>query len=77
MTGAQNNLQRASDVARAMVTEWGMSDSLGAVNYAGEKRSRFLELGLTTQRGVYAEETARLIDADVAEGIGARTTPPR
>ena len=45
-TGAQNDLQRASDIARAMVTEWGMSDAIGAINYAGEKRSRFLELGL-------------------------------
>ena len=35
-TGAQNDLQRASDIARAMVTEWGMSDAVGAINYAGE-----------------------------------------
>ena len=64
-TGAQNDLQRASDIARAMVTEWGMSDSIGAINYAGDKRSRFLELGLGQERGLYAEETARLIDAEV------------
>src|SRR4029434_9535667 len=54
-TGAQNDLQRASDIARAMVTEWGMSDSIGAINYAGEKRTRYLELGLPQERGVYAE----------------------
>jgi cell division protease FtsH len=64
-TGAQNDLQRASDIARAMVTEWGMSDSIGAVNYAGDKRSRFLELGLGQERGLYAEDTARQIDAEV------------
>ncbi len=64
-TGAQNDLQRASDIARAMVTEWGMSDSIGAINYAGDKRPRFLELGLGQERGLYAEETARLIDAEV------------
>ena len=64
-TGAQNDLQRASDIARAMVTEWGMSDSIGAINYAGEKRNRFLELGLGQERGLYAEDTARLIDAEV------------
>jgi cell division protease FtsH len=64
-TGAQNDLQRASDIARAMVTEWGMSDSIGAINYAGEKRNRFLELGLGQERGLYAEETARLIDSEV------------
>ncbi len=38
-TGAQNDLQRATDIARAMVTEFGMSDELGAVNYNGHKRS--------------------------------------
>jgi cell division protease FtsH len=64
-TGAQNDLQRASDIARAMVTEWGMSDALGAVNYAGDKRSRFLELGMPQERGTYAENTAQQIDAEV------------
>ena len=37
-TGAQNDLQRATDIARAMVTEFGMSDALGAINYDGHKR---------------------------------------
>ncbi len=64
-TGAQNDLQRASDLARAMVTEWGMSDSLGAIAYETGKRSRFLDIPLGPERGVYAEETARLIDAEV------------
>ncbi len=36
-TGAQNDLQRATDIARAMVTEWGMSDAVGAVNYAASR----------------------------------------
>ncbi len=64
-TGAQNDLQRASDIARAMVTEWGMSDAMGAINYAGEKRNRFLEIGIPQERGTYAEETAQQIDAEV------------
>ena len=64
-TGAQNDLQRASDIARAMVTEWGMSDAVGAVNLAGDTRSRFLDLGMPAERGHYAEETAQLIDAEV------------
>jgi cell division protease FtsH len=34
-TGAQNDLLRATDIARAMVTEWGMSETLGAINYDG------------------------------------------
>jgi cell division protease FtsH len=69
-TGAQNDLQRATDIARAMVTEWGMSDALGAINYDGHKRSRFLEVQLGPERGNYAEETARLIDAEVKRIMG-------
>jgi cell division protease FtsH len=64
-TGAQNDLLRATDIARAMVTEWGMSDALGAINYDGHKRSKFLEISLGPERGTYAEDTARLIDAEV------------
>jgi cell division protease FtsH len=64
-TGAQNDLQRATDIARAMVTEWGMSDALGAINYDGHRRSKFLDIPLGPERGAYAEDTARLIDAEV------------
>src|SRR6186713_2072619 len=64
-TGAQNDLQRATDIARAMVTEFGMSDALGAINYDGHKRSRFLDIPIGPERGNYAEDTARLIDAEV------------
>src|SRR6186713_2232772 len=64
-TGAQNDLLRATDIARAMVTEWGMSDSLGAINYDGHKRNKFLDIQLGPERGAYAEDTARLIDAEV------------
>ena len=64
-TGAQNDLQRATDIARAMVTEWGMSDVLGAINYDGHKRSKFLDIPIGPERGAYAEDTARVIDAEV------------
>jgi cell division protease FtsH len=64
-TGAQNDLQRATDIARAMVTEWGMSETLGAINYDGHKRSKFLDIPLGPERGAYAEDTAKLIDAEV------------
>jgi cell division protease FtsH len=64
-TGAQNDLQRATDIARAMVTEWGMSESLGAINYDGHKRNKFLDIQMGPERGAYAEDTARLIDAEV------------
>src|SRR5438034_5209680 len=64
-TGAQNDLQRATDIARAMVTEFGMSDALGAINYDGQKRARFLDLPLAPERGLYGEETAKKIDAEI------------
>jgi cell division protease FtsH len=64
-TGAQNDLQRVTDVARSMVTEWGMSESLGTVNYEPSRRGRFLDVGVPGERGVYSEETARQIDEEV------------
>jgi len=64
-TGAQNDLQRATDIARAMVTEWGMSDMLGAINYDGHKRSKFLDIPIGPERGAYAEDTAKMIDSEV------------
>jgi len=64
-TGAQNDLQRATDIARAMVTEFGMSDALGAVNYEGQKRARFLDMPVMQERGLYAEVTAEKIDAEI------------
>jgi len=64
-TGAQNDLQRATDIARAMVTEFGMSDALGAVNYDGNRRARFLDLQMPQERGLYGEETAQSIDAEI------------
>jgi cell division protease FtsH len=64
-TGAQNDLQRATDIARAMVTEFGMSEVLGAVNYAPNQRPMFLEAGFGSERGNYSEETALKIDSEV------------
>jgi len=64
-TGAHNDLQRATDIARAMVTEYGMSDALGAINYDGNKRARFLDIPMPQERGLHGEDTARLIDAEI------------
>jgi cell division protease FtsH len=64
-TGAQNDLQRATDIARAMVTEWGMSDRLGAINFDPGRRNRFLDVPQPSERGAYSEETARVIDEEV------------
>jgi cell division protease FtsH len=64
-TGAQNDLQRATDLARAMVTQFGMSDIMGTVNYEGSRRPTFLDLPMGPERGPYGEETAQRIDAEV------------
>jgi cell division protease FtsH len=64
-TGAQNDLMRATDIARAMVTEYGMSEAVGPINHDGHRRSPFLDTPFAPERGVYAEETARVIDAEV------------
>jgi cell division protease FtsH len=69
-TGAQNDLQRATDIARAMVTEFGMSETLGAVNYNGHKRGMFLDMPFAQERGNYAEDTAQKIDAEVKRILG-------
>ena len=70
-TGAQNDLQRASDIARAMVTEFGMSESMGAVSFDSHTRHRFLEIPLGGERGNYAEDTAREIDTEVRRIVNA------
>jgi cell division protease FtsH len=69
-TGAHNDLQRATDIARAMVTEFGMSDAVGAINYDGNKRAKFLDIPMPQERGLYAEETAQKIDAEIKRILG-------
>jgi cell division protease FtsH len=77
-TGAQNDLLRATDIARAMVTEFGMSDAIGPVSHEGHRRGAFIETPFAPERGPYAEDTARVIDAEVkrivdnAEGTARR-----
>ncbi|MGC5887690.1 ATP-dependent zinc metalloprotease FtsH [Ralstonia pseudosolanacearum] len=65
-TGAQNDLQRATDMARQMVTQFGMSEQLGLATYE-EAPNPLLSGTGWTQRGrkVYSENTAQLIDAEV------------
>ncbi len=64
-TGAQNDLMRATEIARAMVTEFGMSDRMGAINYDGGKRPMFLDIPMPRERGPFSEETAQQIDDEV------------
>lgn len=67
-TGALNDLQRATDIARSMVTEYGMSEKLGLVTYTREKRPLFLDTGIAPPKE-YSEETAQEIDAEVSRLI--------
>jgi cell division protease FtsH len=82
-TGAQNDLLRATDIARAMVTEFGMSDAIGPVSHEGHRRGTFIESPFAPERGPYAEDTARVIDAEVkrivdnAEGSARRILTER
>jgi len=64
-TGAQNDLQRASDVARQMVTEFGMSRKLGRVYYGESTRSPFLGFPSLPADRLYSEQTIREIDLEV------------
>jgi len=66
-TGAQNDLQRASDMARRMVTEFGMSPRLGRMFYSESQRSPFLGAGGPgiVQESIHSEETLREIDLEV------------
>jgi cell division protease FtsH len=64
-TGAQNDLLRATDIARSMVTEFDMSPEIGPVNHDGRRRATFLDMPMPSERGAHAEETARIIDSEV------------
>lgn len=64
-TGAQNDFQQATNIARKMVTEWGMS-KLG--NIALQQDNGYL--GLPGERGVYSEDTAERIDDEMRRIIG-------
>ena len=65
-TGAQNDLQRATDIARSMVTEYGMSEKLGLVTYVREKPALFLHTGAPPPAAEFSEETARVIDGEIS-----------
>ena len=63
-TGAGNDLERATELARKMVCEWGMSESMGPVTYSTPNGEVFLGMDIT-QRREYSEATAGNIDAEV------------
>jgi len=64
-TGAHNDLSRATDIAKSMVKEYGMSQALGQVYLSHDRRSQFLDLG-QEQRADYSEATAQAIDQEVS-----------
>jgi len=67
-TGAQNDLQRATDIARSMVTEYGMSDRLGLVTYERARQSMFLPESFAPNK-TYGEEKAGQIDEEISQVI--------
>jgi cell division protease FtsH len=67
-TGAQNDLQRATDIARSMVTEYGMSDHLGLVTYERARQPMFAPEGFSAAK-TYSEEKAAQIDEEIARFV--------
>jgi cell division protease FtsH len=64
-TGAHNDLFRATDIAKSMVKEYGMSEKLGYITFEGERKPLFLDINPGFGAKDYSEETAREIDSEV------------
>jgi len=63
-TGASNDIERATEISRNMVTRWGLSDKLGPLTYGGEEGEVFLGHSVT-QHKTLSDETAHAIDEEV------------
>ncbi len=63
-TGSGNDIERATNLARKMVCEWGMSDAMGPLSYGKKEEQIFLGREFATHKD-YSEETARKIDQEV------------
>lgn len=63
-SGASSDIAAATNLARSMVTEWGMSDKLGPVLYAENSGEVFLGKSVTQNKNM-SEDTARLVDAEI------------
>lgn len=63
-TGAQNDIERATDIARNMVTKWGLSDRLGPLTYSEDDGEVFLGRSVTRHKNV-SDETAHAIDEEI------------
>src|SRR6185295_17987041 len=64
-TGAQNDLVKATDIAKSMVKSYGMSDKVGTVTLDRERQPLVMQTQAPQERGDYSEETAREIDCEV------------
>ena len=64
-TGAQDDLLKATDIAKSMVKAYGMSEKLGQVSFDRDRRSPFLQGAQSETPGDYSEETSREIDCEV------------
>ncbi|MDP2543569.1 ATP-dependent zinc metalloprotease FtsH [Photobacterium damselae subsp. piscicida] len=67
-TGASNDIERATDIARKMVTQWGFSDKLGPLLYAEDEGEVFLGRSVTKSKHM-SDDTAKLIDDEVRKLI--------
>ncbi len=63
-TGASNDIQRATDIARNMVTRWGLSDLLGPLTYSEDEQEVFLGHSVTQHKNV-SDDTAHSIDKEI------------
>jgi len=70
-TGAQNDLQRVTDLARHMVTQYGMSETLGLVTFEEPRTNPFLNVSGAGRSREYSEKTAQAIDDEIRGIIGA------
>ncbi len=67
-TGASNDIERATEIARNMVTKWGLSDALGPLTYGEEEGEVFLGRAMSRRKEV-SEATAHAIDAEIRQII--------
>ncbi|NOY58574.1 MAG: ATP-dependent zinc metalloprotease FtsH [Calditrichaeota bacterium] len=67
-TGAQNDLERASEIARSMVCQLGMSEKLGPLTFGKKQQLQYLGVEYGEEKN-YSEETSRLIDSEVKQLI--------
>jgi cell division protease FtsH len=64
-TGASNDIMRATQLAKNMVTKWGLSEKLGPMMYAEEEGEVFLGRSMGTQQSNVSADTAKLIDLEI------------